>query len=338
MDQPVISIIVPVYNTEAYLPRCLDSILRQTYSNFELILIDDGSTDKSGAVCDYYSAQDNRIRVIHKTNGGVSAARNVGINLSLGEYIVFVDSDDEISNSYLFDLYSEISQSNVDLSLMSFTRISGSSRDSNLLHAFKLNLNSIEPEQRDLLVKLAKYFLLYGPVNKIFQSRIIHDKHILFDETISFGEDVIFVFRYLSFCDSLSYIPRDGYYYYNNPGSLMHQNRDGRFENSIKINGAIKTFYQNHGSYTDEMQQEISTRIFLDAYCEILQLYNGKPNNNWIDRYKKTKGILSNTFFVESARFVDTTEMSKCYSYLLKKQKSKAIFLILSILSFMRVL
>ena len=96
MDEKLISIIVPVYNIEEYLPRCIESILKQTYTNLELILVDDGSTDKSGKICDNYAKLDARVRVHHKENGGSSSARNAGILLAKGQYVGFVDSDDYI--------------------------------------------------------------------------------------------------------------------------------------------------------------------------------------------------------------------------------------------------
>ena len=97
----MISIIVPVYNTEKYLRRCIDSVLAQTYQDFELLLIDDGSKDSSGAICDEYAAQDARVRVFHKENGGVSSARNVGLDNARGEWITFVDADDWIESDML---------------------------------------------------------------------------------------------------------------------------------------------------------------------------------------------------------------------------------------------
>lgn len=96
-----ISIIVPVYNAESYLKRCLDSIINQTYKNIEIILIDDGSTDKSGMICDEYKSHDDRIIVIHKANSGVSSARNSGLDIAGGEYIAFIDSDDYVPKNYL---------------------------------------------------------------------------------------------------------------------------------------------------------------------------------------------------------------------------------------------
>ena len=102
--QDLISVIVPVYNTEKYLDRCIQSVLAQTYTNWELLLIDDGSTDSSGTICDQYAAEDNRIRVFHKENGGVSSARNLGLDNAKGEWITFVDSDDWVEPSMLKEL------------------------------------------------------------------------------------------------------------------------------------------------------------------------------------------------------------------------------------------
>ena len=104
VDKPLISVIVPVYNTEKYLYRCVESICNQTYRNLEIILVDDGSTDGSGAICDQLSGEDDRIRVIHKENEGASAARNTGLDLAKGEYIGLVDSDDYIST----DMYEKL--------------------------------------------------------------------------------------------------------------------------------------------------------------------------------------------------------------------------------------
>lgn len=98
---PTISVIVPVYNTEKYLRRCIDSVLAQTYADFELLLIDDGSKDKSGEICDEYAQKDARVRVFHKENGGVSSARNLGLDNARGEWVAFVDSDDYIEENYL---------------------------------------------------------------------------------------------------------------------------------------------------------------------------------------------------------------------------------------------
>ncbi len=114
---PTISVIVPVYKVEPYLRQCVDSILAQTYTDFELILIDDGSPDSCGAICDEYAEQDSRVRVIHQENGGLSAARNAGIDTARGDYLTFIDSDDLIKDIYLEKLLFSLTDSNTDISI-----------------------------------------------------------------------------------------------------------------------------------------------------------------------------------------------------------------------------
>ena len=115
--EDLISVIVPVYNVEQYLPKCIDTIVNQTYQNLEIILIDDGSTDNSGKMCDEYLSNDNRIKVIHKENGGLSDARNIGLNIATGKYITFVDSDDYIDKNYVEILYNLLVKNDADISV-----------------------------------------------------------------------------------------------------------------------------------------------------------------------------------------------------------------------------
>ena len=121
MEQPLISIIVPVYNAEQYLEKCVNSIINQTYTNLEIILVDDGSPDNCGAICDEYAKKDSRIKVIHKSNGGVSSARNRALECLTGEYVAFVDSDDYIHQDYINVLYNALSDG-VDLSICAMNK------------------------------------------------------------------------------------------------------------------------------------------------------------------------------------------------------------------------
>lgn len=123
LEQPLISIIVPVYKVEKYLKRCVDSILTQTYQNMEIILVDDGSPDNCGAICDRYKKTDNRVVVIHKRNGGLSDARNTAIPLAKGEYISFIDSDDWISSYYVEHLYEAVAKCDADIGISWFENI-----------------------------------------------------------------------------------------------------------------------------------------------------------------------------------------------------------------------
>ena len=119
----MISVIVPVYNVEKYLRQCLDSVLAQTYRELEIILVDDGSTDGSGAICDEYATRDSRIKVVHQQNGGLSSARNAGLDLATGEYVAFVDSDDYIHETMLELLYQALVENNADTVICNFERV-----------------------------------------------------------------------------------------------------------------------------------------------------------------------------------------------------------------------
>ncbi|MCM1500999.1 MAG: glycosyltransferase [Clostridium sp.] len=118
MEQPKVSVIVPVYNVMPYLRKCIDSIVNQTYEQLEILLVDDGSTDGSGKVCDEYAEHDCRVRVIHKKNGGLSDARNVGIEAATGEYVAFIDSDDFVSEAFIEVMLKALCDSHADMSMV----------------------------------------------------------------------------------------------------------------------------------------------------------------------------------------------------------------------------
>lgn len=125
MQEPLVSVIIPIYNVEQYLAYCMESVLAQTYKMLEIVLVDDGSTDKSGEMCDCYQKQDDRVRVIHKKNGGLSSARNAGIKIMTGEYVVFIDSDDYVSTSYVEILMDYAKKDQADLVISSYEKVIG---------------------------------------------------------------------------------------------------------------------------------------------------------------------------------------------------------------------
>lgn len=123
MEEQLISVVVPIYNVEKYIKECIESIINQTYKNLQIILVDDGSEDNSSKICDEYSKKDNRINVIHKSNGGLSDARNYGIDIAKGEYITFIDSDDFVSSTYIEKLYNAIKENNVKISQCGIVKV-----------------------------------------------------------------------------------------------------------------------------------------------------------------------------------------------------------------------
>lgn len=200
----MISIIVPVYNSEKYLDQCIQSILAQTYTDFELLLIDDGSTDSSSAICDRYAEQDSRVRVFHKENGGVSSARNLGLDNAKGEWVTFIDSDDLVKSDYLKSM---IEQADADLIMSSFEFI-GKIEDWDNSISDKLYHKE---EIKDFLERYIWGVALCGAVCKLFQKSKIGGTR--FNEKIASKEDTIFVFEYLQSVSTIRTIENYGYQY-----------------------------------------------------------------------------------------------------------------------------
>lgn len=202
----LISIIIPVYNIDTKLSRCLDSILRQTIHEFELILVNDGSSDGSGFVCDDYAKKDSRIRVIHKPNGGVSSARNKGLSEASGEFIVFIDGDDYVSEDYLEKLQLE----DEDLSIGS---VSFADAEGNPTYMARSEYGRIEKVSVDNIVRWFDNGSLYSVWTSMFRSSIIEKYNLKFDETTTRGEDTIFMFEYVEKCQKVRFTEAIVYYY-----------------------------------------------------------------------------------------------------------------------------
>ncbi len=213
---PMISIIVPVYKVESYIRRCIDSILNQTFVDFELILVDDGSPDDSGAICDEYAKKDARIRVIHNQNKGVSAARNTGLDAALGEYISFIDSDDYVEACYLEKLAGKKS----DLSICGSYIIS----EKEEVHIYFPIEDKVSSSNLEQITDLFDRDLLKYVWGKLFKRSIIEAKNLRFDTRISLGEDTVFALKYALLCKSFVLISDPLYYYIKYPsGTLTKQ-------------------------------------------------------------------------------------------------------------------
>lgn len=212
---PLISVIVPVYNVEKFLNQCVDSILAQTYKNFELILVDDGSKDKSGDICDDYAKNDTRIRVFHKENGGVSSARNYGLDNAQGEYVCFVDSDDWVDETYIEDMV-KFGEYDLVMQGMKFNNKAWK-------YTKKLYNSTIEILQALTLSVEKRDFLFNGPYSKLYRFNIIRNKKLKFNEKIWLGEDFLFNINYLGFARNAYLANTCSYNYRTTPDSLTHK-------------------------------------------------------------------------------------------------------------------
>jgi glycosyltransferase involved in cell wall biosynthesis len=191
-----ISIIIPVYNAAQSLDRCICSVLEQSYASFEAVLVDDGSTDDSTAICDRYAAEDSRVVVIHKTNGGVSSARNAGIEAATGDYIMFLGADDVLS----LDALETLSNKDADMVVGGFRKVVSGHTSYERVPKYDRLYKGAEqlPAFFDDIIGKKDCYMLNSSCFKLYRRRIIMDNGLRFNEALKYGEDKIFVFSYLS--------------------------------------------------------------------------------------------------------------------------------------------
>lgn len=256
----LVSIIVPVYNAEKYLNRCVDSILVQDYPNFELLLMDDGSTDSSGAVCDAYAQKDSRVRVVHKENSGVSDTRNCALDLAKGEYIQFLDSDDWIVPEATRLLVRSMEQYQCDMVIADFYRVSGE----RLAQKGDIEEDKVMTRQEFaacMIENPADFY--YGVLwNKMYRRSIIEEHKIRMDVSISWCEDFLFNLEYIRHASSFYALQVPIYYYLKRKGSLVSQGAS--ISNTVRMKINIFEYYNEF--YKDVYDHEDYANIKRQVY------------------------------------------------------------------------
>lgn len=221
-----ISVIIPVYNVAAYLPTCLASVCQQTFPDLEIILVDDGSIDESGLICDTYARQDSKIRVIHKVNGGLSSARNAGLKICTSPYVAFVDSDDYIALDLYELLYGALQKTGADLAMcdIAIIRDNTDEADQNIS---KMNHGAKDAQYKVFQGQLSIFTNLFGPkyeqlgigtFNKLYKTGIFYDLHFLEGK---FCEDAFISVPLLLKIQRIVYVPEATYFYKVRPDSIM---------------------------------------------------------------------------------------------------------------------
>ena len=251
MGVPFISVIVPVFNTEPYISRCIDSILVQSFAGFELLLVDDGSTDDSGAVCDAYAEKDKRIRVFHKENGGVSSARNLGIDNSTGEWVAFVDADDELLPGGLQVLADGISD-DVDMVMGGYEIYD---EEGKLIYAVDARIEKIVANETAAkeMYEPSDYKYQGYVWNKLVRRSLVIDAQLRFEEGVVFNEDRLFITELICALErKVFYTTTPVYKYYERMGGTVMSIRKGfnpgfatDFEARIKMREAVRSRFNN---------------------------------------------------------------------------------------------
>ena len=247
-----ISVIVPIYNVEKYLDRGIRSILNQTFKNFELILVNDGSTDNSLSICDKYKRNDKRVKLINKDNEGVSASRNLGIKISTGEFIMFVDPDDELEEDAIEYLYSLIQSYNADIACYKMKTYKNNILNSNINIDEEIRVYYAEEIIRE---QANKGVFLHSSCNKLYSKSVVNDTR--FNENIRYAEDALFNFNILSDSNVVVMSNLQKYNYYINQTSTVSKFNEKRID-VLKAQCEIYELLENrYNKYMDNVTRDI---------------------------------------------------------------------------------
>ncbi len=256
----LVSVVVPVYKVQEYLERCVDSIRRQTYANLEIILVDDGSPDRCGEICDAYAGEDERIRVIHKDNGGLSDARNAGAEEARGKYLLFVDSDDCIAEELITKTVSAAEETGCDIVLFDHFHVEGGRTE--------IKSEGL-PAGRPLDLKTERRLLLAAPAAwlRLFRREFYEKSGIRFPKGLYY-EDLNTAPKFVLAAERIVYLNEPLYYYMIRHDSIMgSRNYEKNYKDKIKVLDDVLKYYKEKGAY-ETYRAELEYLVFANAYFE----------------------------------------------------------------------
>jgi len=245
MDSPLVSVIIPAYNAEKYLRRCLDSIFAQTFSDFEIIIINDGSNDHTlDIILSYSELYPGKMRVINKLNGGQGAARNEGMKLARGKYIAFVDADDYVADSFLAELYTKAEEESADIVICNYALV----RQSKIVKSVK---PKIPKDSKDMLVDPDVV-----PWKQLWKTKMLTESGVKFAEKV-FYEDTAFYLMIAPSIKKIAAVNKELYYYVDNGASTVHGKQDKKVGHIFEVMNQVYDYYEKNGlfkTYQDELE------------------------------------------------------------------------------------
>lgn len=291
----LISVIIPVYNVQKYLNRCIESVCNQTYSNLEIIIVNDGSTDKSGAICEDYT-KDSRVMLIHKRNGGLSDARNAGLKVAKGKYVTFVDSDDFVAKDYILNLYNCIKQVDVDIAVSGIQKFENEN---------EIAKSCLEP-------KTIKYSSKAAIVDMFYQKSIGNSASAKMYPTNYFQkvkfpvgklyEDLATVYLLFEQAKIVGVIEVNDYFYYQRTDSIMNRQFDERNLDRIDISNEILEHFKEKDC---ELEQAARSRLFISA----VQVLRELPYKD--ERYIQSKEVIQQIIHDHRACVLGNNQVKK---------------------------
>lgn len=307
---PSVSVIVPVYNAEQYLPHCIDSILSQSFADFELILVDDGSPDNCGKICDEYEKKDSRVRVFHQVNGGASSARNVGIENAHGKFLCFIDADDTVAPHFLNELVLDIElEDNIDLVIQGSRKFFSNGSTQDFVPKSKISCLS---EDDELFYSINRFL---GPVSKLFRCNIIEQYHLLFDTNLVVAEDYDFLLRYLNRVNKIYASDKVNYFINSHEGSLS--SRIYSFEQEFLV---FRNTYELASTYNNRYKKGEwfnfpSFLLIRTLFSNYQNVYNKEQRLEHLRRFSEEerrnffKNFKADTLFLKVVNYLFTHRM-----------------------------
>ena len=267
------SVIIPVYNVENYLRECVDSILSQTFTDFEIILVDDGSKDNSGAICDEYAANDNRIKVIHKENGGQSTARNTGFKEAMGEYVFFIDSDDFVTYNRFFEEVKELSKNNADIIAYRYRKYYSLENTKSIGTPF---LKTEYKEIADCLSDMVKTDTFFCSCwTKVIKRSLLTKNNVLFDENLC-CEDMDWYYSVLEYAEKIAVLDKECINYRQRENSVTSKFKKKSVTDYIYT---IDKWSRKLELIADEKLKYVLLSSLAKLYCNLLIVYSGHRKN-----------------------------------------------------------
>ncbi len=344
--QPLVSVIIPIYNVEPYIHQCVDSIINQSYKNLEIILVDDESPDNCGKICDEYAASDSRVKVIHKKNGGVGNARNSGLDIANEEYIMFLDGDDWLAPKTIQTCVESALSTDADVVFFSYNKAFGNRTVR--CHVFD---DSFTCEGKELKDKV--YRRLYGPIGdelsspaevdaivsvcmQLYRKSLIGDIRFYDNRKIGSAEDCLFLMDVLYSCRRFVYVDEPFYFYRKtNTGSLTTKYRPDLFE---KWNHLYDLMMQRIVDYGlgDEYRCALNNRI---AICMTGIGFNETASGSFSKSSKRLKEILSNMRYEEAFNQLDFSYFPvhwRVFYTLCRKKSCRTLMVMLNVMNWLR--
>ena len=323
-----ISIIVPVYKAEKYLNRCIDSLLAQTYTDFELILVDDGSPDNCGKICDDYAEKDSRVKVIHKENAGVSAARNSGIDVSSGKYIMFCDSDDTVEPDYLELMYTAAETDGTDIGVCGFRIILDDDEEKNQIISYN-GTQLITVLGRSGFCDIIESNLFFSACNKIYNTEIIKKSGLHMNEEMKFSEDFHFNLEYfIKINGGVAVVGKPLYnYQVGKEDSSTKKYVENLWPITLTTFSLMKTLYGSLEDPSSEYKTRMYTR-FVNMICSVLHNTMKKDNPQpFFKKFAENVRIVHSEEYKEAVTFCDSGALNPLYLKVLRTRSYLLIFM-----------